>query len=160
MNATIRKAGVGDEGVLASLNAFVQDLHLEKRPADFKTTNIAELTATYRSVLEASTGRAWIADSDGRPVGYVLAVIHRRNESPLCPARQWLEVDEIAVDPEFRRRGIGRALMLGVISEANALGVANIEATSWAFNEETHELLRGVGFVTKTVRFEFTASGR
>jgi len=160
MNVTIRKAGVGDERLLASLNAFVQDVHLEKRPADFKTTNNAELADWYRSVLEASTGRAWIADSDGRPVGYVLAVVHRRSENPFCPARQWLEIDEIAVDPKFRRRGIGRGLILKAISEAKALGIATIEATSWAFNGETHGLLGDVGFVPKTVRFELTTAAR
>jgi ribosomal protein S18 acetylase RimI-like enzyme len=158
MIATIRKAGIGDEGLLASLNAFVQDIHLAKRPADFKTTNIAELTDWYRSLLEASTGLAWIADLDGRPVGYVLAVVHQRSENRLCPARRWLELEEIAVDPEFRRQGIGRALILNALSEANARGIATIEATSWAFNGETHELLRGVGFVTKTLRFELTTS--
>ena len=158
MSATIRNAIVGDEGLLARLNALVQDVHLEKRPADFKATDISALAAWYRSLLEASTARAWIAEQEGVPIGYILAVVYRRTDNPFSPARQWWEIDQIAVGPKFRRQGVGRALMLKAISEAKRFGITKIEATSWAFNQETHALLRQVGFVPMSVRFELSAS--
>jgi GNAT superfamily N-acetyltransferase len=49
-----------------------------------------------------------------------------------------LESTGIAVDPRFRRRGVGRALILKAIAEAKTLGIPNIEVQSWAFNQETH----------------------
>jgi GNAT superfamily N-acetyltransferase len=58
----------------------------------------------------------------------------------------------------LRRRGSGRALILRAIAEAKTLGIPNIEAQSWAFNLETHEVLRDVGFVSKTARFELKTS--
>ena len=158
MTTTIRNAIAGDEELLARLDAFVQDVHLERRPTDFKPTTFSELVAWYRSLLETSTARAWIAEQENVPVGYVLAVIYRRTDNPFSPSRQWWEIDQIAVDPRFRRRGIGRALILKAIAEAKILGTPNIEATSWAFNQETHEMLRDVGFVPKTVRFELKIS--
>ena len=99
MTATIRPATESDGDLLVKLNAFVQDVHLEKRPADFKPTTASELAAWYRSLLQASTARAWIAEQDGLPVGYVLAIANRRGESPFGPPRQWWEIDQIAVDP-------------------------------------------------------------
>lgn len=154
MTATIRTAVIGDEEVLAKLNRFVQDLHLVRRPDHFKPIQIPELVGWYRALLEKSTARMWIAEEEGLPVGYVLAIVHHLPESPFCQARHWCEIDQIAVDPKCRRQGIGRALILEAVDEAKTQGIRDIEATSWAFNEETHELLRQLGFVPKTVRFE------
>jgi len=157
MIATIRNAIAGDEELLARLNDFVQGVHLERRPADFKPTTVSELASWYRSLLGAPTARAWIAEQEDRPIGYVLAVVHRRAENPFCPAGLWWEIDQIAVDPRFRRQGVGRALIRRAIAEAKTLGIANIETQSWAFNQVTHEMLRDMGFVPKSIRFELTA---
>ena len=129
------------------MNAFVQDVHLEKRPADFKMTNTAELTAWYRSRLETPTARAWIAYVDGLPVGYVLAVVSRRSDNPFSPARLWWEVDEIAVDPQFRRRGRTSTHSQSYL-EAKTCIVDIV--TSWAFNLGTRTA-SAIGFVPKTV---------
>jgi ribosomal protein S18 acetylase RimI-like enzyme len=158
MTTTIRNAVSGDEVVLAKLNAFVHDLHLERRPADFKVTAFSDLTAWYKSILEGSGARAWIAEQDSLPVGYVLVIVSHRAGNPFCQERRWLEIDQIAVDPGFRRRGIGRALILKAIAEAETLGVTNVEAQSWVFNQQAHEILRSVGFVPKTIRFELSMS--
>jgi GNAT superfamily N-acetyltransferase len=157
MLATIRNAVVGDEGLLAELSAFVQDLHLERRPSDFKPTSVSELTAWYKSLLQTSAARAWIAVEDGLPIGYVLALVNRRPANPFCPEKQWWEIDQIAVDPRCRRRGVGRALISAAVAEAKVLGIQKIEAQSWAFNHEMHELLRRIGFVPKMLRFELKA---
>jgi ribosomal protein S18 acetylase RimI-like enzyme len=73
-------------------------------------------------------------------------------------ARHWCEIDQIAVDPNYRRRGIARSLNLKAIAEIRTEGIRDIEATSWFFNEETHEVFRRLGFLPKTVRFEFKSS--
>ena len=157
MTATIRNALVGDEELLAKLNAFVQDVHLERRPDDFKPTTILELAGWYRSLLKQSTARTWIAEDEGLPVGYILTILHQRTDTPFSPERRWCEIDQIAVDPKYRRRGIARSLILKAIADVRADGIRHIEATSWSFNHDTHEVLRRLGFVPKTVRFELKA---
>jgi GNAT superfamily N-acetyltransferase len=157
MATTIRAAIVGDEGLVAELNRIVQDLHLVRRPDHFKPTQMSELTAWYRSLLDKSTARIWIAEEQGRPVGYVLAILQQLPPTPFTKARRVCEIDQIVVDPEYRRRGIGRALVLKAISEATTEGIQQIEAASWSFNADTHEVLKRLGFVPKTVRFEFEA---
>ena len=158
MTATIRNAVAGDEELLAKLNGFVQDIHLEQRPDDFKPTTIPELAGWYRSLLERPTARMWIAEEGGLPVGYILAIVHQRADNPFCPDRHWCELDQIAVDPKYRRQGIGRSLILRAIAEVTADGIRDIEATSWSFNQVTHVVLRRLGFVPKTVRFELKSS--
>jgi ribosomal protein S18 acetylase RimI-like enzyme len=157
MNVNIRRAAVGDEVLLANLNRFVQQLHLEHRPDHFRTTQSTELAAWYRSRLEQLSTRAWIAERDELPVGYVLAIVHQASENPFVQARRWCEIDQVAVDPGCRRTGIASALIRHAVSEANSEGVA-VEAASWSFNESAQELFRQLGFVPKTIRFELKSA--
>ena len=165
MSRSVGRTGCGNDpdnpechcrrrGIAGEPEHHCEDVHLERRPTDFKPTSVSDLATWYKSLLESSEARAWVAEQDGLPVGYVLALVNRRGNNPFCPARQWWEIDQIAVDPRFRRRGIGRALILRAIAEAKTLGIADVEAQSWSFNQETHQMLRDVGFVPKTVRFE------
>ena len=155
MSPTIRPAAIGDEALLAGLNACVQELHLGRRPDHFRPTQSAELATWYRSLLEKATSHIWIADEDGLPVGYLLMIVHEARENPFARARRWCEIDQVAVDPSRRRRGIARALILNAVSWAKAEGIPRIEAASWSFNDGAHEMLRRLGFVPKTTRFEF-----
>jgi len=54
-------------------------------------------SADYRAMLERD-GRGWVAEVDGRIVGFAVADLSRSN------------VWALFVDPEHERRGIGRAL--------------------------------------------------
>ncbi|MEP7306475.1 MAG: GNAT family N-acetyltransferase [Acidobacteriota bacterium] len=109
MSTNIRPAAIGDEALLAALNDFVQALHLGRRPDHFSPTQPTELATWYRSLLEKSTTRIWIAEEDDLPVGYLLAILHEAPENPFVRARRWCEIDQVAVDPSRRRRGIARA---------------------------------------------------
>jgi diamine N-acetyltransferase len=154
MSASIRPAVVGDEALLADLNRFVQDPHLARRPDHFRPTQSEELAGWYRLLLEKPTTRIWIAEEGTSPVGYLLAVMHDVPENPFVQARRWCEIDQLAVDPSWRRQGVARALLLNAISAARAEGIARIEAASWSFNDGAHEVFRRSGFVPKITRFE------
>ncbi|HYW71750.1 MAG TPA: GNAT family N-acetyltransferase [Pyrinomonadaceae bacterium] len=151
---TIRTTDIGDGKVLAQLNAFVQELHLQHRSDHFKETSVPDLEAWYESLLETPTTKAWIAEVNGQPVGYVLALCRDLRENPFTRARTWLEVDQLAVDPNYRRQGVGRELVRKVIAYAQETGFAGIEASSWSFNQEAHQLFGQLGFVPKVIRFE------
>src|SRR5713226_98394 len=112
MSTSIRPAALGDEALLANLNRFVQGLHLANRPDHFRPTQIPELATWYRSLLEKPTTRMWIAEEEGGPVGYLLAILHDLPENPFNRARRWYEIDQIAVAPIWRRQGVARALIL------------------------------------------------
>ncbi|RPI53075.1 MAG: GNAT family N-acetyltransferase, partial [Acidobacteria bacterium] len=123
----IRAAVIGDEERLAKLCSVVQDLHVQSRPDHFRQTQVPELAKWYKSLLEKPTARIWIAEEQGEAVGYVLAMFQRLPENPFTRARAWCEIDQIAVESNHRRRGIGRALVLRAIAEARAEGIQRVE---------------------------------
>lgn len=150
----IRRAAVGDAETLAALNRFVHDLHLAQRPDHFTPPKAAAIAAWFREQLGQATTAAWMAEDAHGAVGYVLIFLHDRAENPFRRARRWCEVDQIAVDPAWRRRGFATALMKAALADASARGVQDVELSSWAFNTDAQAMFRRFGFEPRLVTFE------
>jgi ribosomal protein S18 acetylase RimI-like enzyme len=153
MGFSIRRAANGDEGMLAALNAIVQDLHVRSHPEHFKPTNTDEVADWFKSRLDQPTTQIWIAEASGTAMGYVVATRQESPEHALCRARQWFQIDEIAVSPPWQQKGVGRALVQEVIAEARRHGIDEVELSSWSFNEPAQAAFQQMGFRPKTVRF-------
>ena len=69
-----------------------------------------------------------------------------------------LEVEDLFVEPDLMRRGIGRRLMEDLVARARRAGVAHIEVTA---NPHAEAFYRSVGFVrTHGVEMEFGPGSR
>jgi len=153
MNATMRRAVLGDEGALAELNAFVHEFHVTNKPSFFRPASRDEVAAWFRGLLEDPAVRIVIAEEGLTPVGYASVFLHARPENPFCHARRWFEIDQIGVRPDRQRRGIGRALVRHVLEAAQGEGICEVELTSWCFNSGAQEAFSRLGFAPKAVRF-------
>lgn len=154
MSATIRKAEPADTEQLVRLTGFVHQLHLAACPADFKSLDATELAEWFRTRTANPTVKIWIAECDGRAVGYASTSLAERAATPFGPARRWLELDGLVVDPDFRRRGIGRALIRAAVDHAQAEGIVKLELTTWWFNATARTAFEQLGFTPKLVRLE------
>jgi diamine N-acetyltransferase len=150
----IRAAVTGDDGVLAALCALVQEMHFRERPDDYKPVDIRALEQWFRDVVVGGTGRIWIAEVGTTPAGYAFVTDQRRSENVFCYARQWREVEQLGVHPQFRQHGVARALLDHVARTAAADGVAEVELNTWAFNEDARRAFQRCGFRYKNVRME------
>ena len=56
------------------------------------------------------------------------------------------EIKRMYVRPEFRKKGIGRALLETIINEASNIGYSKIRLDSTPFAKEAHTLYRVCGF--------------
>lgn len=155
----IRRAGVGDAQTLAQLNAHVHALHVEARPHVFKPLDVEAAERWYAELLQKPDTRAWLAQEDGTALGYVLAFPREAAESIFCHARRWYELDQIAVAPAARQRGIARRLVAAVRDAARADGVTDIQLSTWDFNQRAQAAFEHLGFSLKTLRFWLDADG-
>jgi ribosomal protein S18 acetylase RimI-like enzyme len=150
----IRRAVVGDEQALAALNRFVHVLPRARPPHYTPAPRLDDVAAWFRERLETPPAALWIAQDDGRAADYVVAFFFDRPDNPFRQARRWCEIDQIAVDPAWRRRGVGRSLMHAALEEARARGDADVELSSWACNTGAHAMFRTFGFEVRTLTFE------
>jgi ribosomal protein S18 acetylase RimI-like enzyme len=151
---TIRAAVDGDVEQLAALSASVQELHVAGRPDVFKTVDAQVLGGLFRRRLAEASVRIWIAEIGGVVVGYAVTVDKRQEENLHTYPRSWREIEEIAVQAEYRRRGIASALLRHVEVATRADGISVVELNTWAFNDAARRSFERLGFVPKTIRYE------
>jgi GNAT superfamily N-acetyltransferase len=78
--------------------------------------------------------RPRVAVSRGRIIGFASTIV----------GETAVELEDLFVDPEWMRRGIGRALVLDVVATAQARGMRRIEVTA---NEHARAFYTNAGFV-------------
>ena len=81
----------------------------------------------------------FVARSPDGPVGFC-----RAYRDPNAPTHWWLS--EVVVDPDHRRRGIGRALGLAGIDYARARGAKIIRSETHTDNTVSIRFHEGIGF--------------
>jgi len=78
-----------------------------------------------------------VAECEGRVVGYALAVAERGGRA---------HVVSIAVTPGYRRRGLGKALMLSLEERFRRLGLGEVVLEVAVSNTAAISLYRGLGY--------------
>jgi ribosomal protein S18 acetylase RimI-like enzyme len=99
----------------------------------------------------AGCGVHLVAEWDGNIVG----------SGQLVPWGQNAEIANLVVAPEFRRRGIGRALLTALIDAARERGYRMVEIGAETDNEAALSLYRRLGFVdSRTIRLRSDGAER
>jgi putative acetyltransferase len=118
-------------GVLDVIGAVFREYAMTFEPSGFD----ADLTDIRRYYPERG-GRFWVLVDDGRVVGTVAVV----------PTGAACEIKRLYLLPEYRGRGLGRALMQQTLDWATASGSRHIVAWSDARLTTAHGVYERMGF--------------
>jgi ribosomal protein S18 acetylase RimI-like enzyme len=120
--------------------------------------SVAHLTERFGEVLESDRCLLIAADEAGTVVGMLAAKPDDVGAIDLTPV---LHVTHLMVDPEHRRRGIGRALLAGAVHMADEQGFEHVLSTAAAGSREGNRYLARIGFAPLVVhRIATTATLR
>jgi ribosomal protein S18 acetylase RimI-like enzyme len=152
---TPRRATLEDARTLARLNSHVQSWHAAHYPeAFFPHPDPAELTAYFAERLADPACTAFLT---GDPAtAYALCQLHIRERSIFSPGYRRLMIDHIAVAPEARRQGQGRALLEAAKDLARDLQADEIMLDTWEANHEAHAFFRAEGFSPRRMLYRAT----
>ena len=89
-------------------------------------------------------GVALIAEEEGRAVGFVFCVLGD-------PGRKTAHVTDIYVRPEARNKGIGRALLAGILEPARSAGLEHASLEVLIRNSDARRLYERLGFTPMDV---------
>jgi GNAT superfamily N-acetyltransferase len=98
----------------------------------------------------------FVAAAEGRTVGFVSGEL--RQGSPTFLPKTWASVDDVFVEPGYRNRGMGRALLQSVRAWAQERGADGISLQVAAANSRGRKFYEDLGFrdvsVYKVLEFE------
>lgn len=150
---TLRKASPADAAVLAQLNAHVQGWHAQHYPeAFFPHPDPKGLTEYFLQRLSDPACHAFLIGAP--PAGYALCALQLRELSVFSPAVRRLLIDHVAVAPEARRKGHGRALLQAARALARELAVDEILLDTWAANRDAQAFFQAEGFSPRRMLFQ------
>jgi len=85
---------------------------------------------------------AFLAEQGGIPAGLLVL----RIVTTISDARDWAEITEMYVRPEFRRQGIGAALIHAAFEQCGARGCAEVHLLVDPDNVEAQAFYKATGF--------------
>ena len=143
MEVTYREAGKADIDELVRLR-------LEYLAADFgeldtvQTDGICSVLPGYLQSHLGEDLHAEVASCDGRLVGTCWLLAVEKPASIAFPHGRTAAIYNVYVDPDYRRMGIARELMVRLIAKAEQLRLDRLELRATAMG---YDLYRSIGFV-------------
>lgn len=133
---------------LVALNLQVQDRHVRLAPDIFRVPSAVDIRDALAGFLGNEKMVCHIAYVGGQPAGYTVLEFTERPANAYCHARTALYIHQIGVEDEFRRQGVGKALMDAARRLACERGIRRIELDVWALNTGAAEFFSRQGFTT------------
>jgi ribosomal protein S18 acetylase RimI-like enzyme len=149
MKLSIREAVASDYENLCVLFDEGDALHRENLPWIFQKPRGAVRGRDYvLGLIADETVGFFVAQVEDRLVGLICVMTRESSEVPIFVRRRYVVVDNVVVKEEFRRTGIGRALMEKAHEWAVVEGADSIELNVWEFNQEAIEFYKTLGYET------------
>jgi ribosomal protein S18 acetylase RimI-like enzyme len=151
MNIQIRPAKKTDYESVIKIMSQVQDMHVEWRPDIYKHNDNLIPQNVFEKIVE--NGTFYVAESDNSVVG-VLEIAYRHVESSSHVTRDFIFVDTMAIDENYRRLGIGHKMFDFIKELKQEKNLDGIELQVNARNSAAYEMYKKYGFTEKSINME------
>jgi GNAT superfamily N-acetyltransferase len=148
MAIDVRPATTGD---LAAVRTLLG--HLHDRPGD-----VAWSSATWNRILGDPNRTILVAEDRGEfAVGTADVLVVPNLTHDGAP---WALVENVVVDPGWRRRGVGRALIKRAVRVADDAGCHKLQLTSSNHRDGAHRFYERLGFTATSTGFRWSFGDR
>ena len=154
MEIQIRAMRPDDFDAVQEIFRTVHAMHQENRPDLYRKLDAPLSRTYYTQMVENPGGIALCAECGGKVAGVAYTYMKAPTENPVMVPRITAFMDDLAVHPDFRGQGIGRALLEGSRKQALARGAVSLELMVWAFNQNAIEFYEHAGMTPRSIIME------
>ncbi len=145
---TVRFAREDDLDRVNELRRQVNELHVAGKPDVFKPGFCDELRDYIHVIWNDPEKEIVVAEAGGTVAGFAVLNHIVRPENPYMFERDFLDIDEFAVDEAFRRQGAATEMIRFIREYAKEKCYRRLELNMWEFNRGALEFYEAVGFKT------------
>lgn len=154
MEIQIRAMRPDDFDAVQEIFRTVHAMHQENRPDLYRKLDAPLSRAYYTQMVENPGGIALCAECGGKVAGVAYTYMKAPTENPVMVPRITAFMDDLAVHPDFRGQGIGRALLEESRRQALARGAVSLELMVWVFNQNAIEFYEHAGMTPRSMIME------
>ncbi len=147
----IRPAAISDIDGILPMVARICAFHEQQAPHKYPFLSHPEQRYHWwlTRIVETGNGVLLVAEVEGKLVGFTVATIE--DEIPIYRVKRFGFVHDLWVELDYRRRGIGRALIGELVGRLRAMEVEQIRLDVLVNNESARKLCAACGFAPSTI---------
>jgi len=108
----------------------------------------------FEELLVSPDNFIYIVGSGEKIYGYAITKVISYHANPLIVDHKRLFIDDIIIDPEYQKKGIGKFLMDKLESVCRSEGYNYLDLNVWIFNTEAIGFFRKQGMRESILRME------
>ena len=112
-----------------------------------------------KKTIESKTGKIFIAEDDSKIIGYCIVNLKEIKNNQVFLDMINIEIEDIYVDEQYRKKGIGKILFDEAKNYAKEKGVKFIELSVWGFNQNAIKFYEHLGMNIRICRIELKMEG-
>ena len=152
----IRFAKPADVPAILDLLRQVGSLHHRGRPDIFRKNAQKYSASQVIAMLDDPQNPIFIADENGKVLGYGFCRIHTYEKDPVMTERVELYLDDLCVDENVRGKGVGKALYNAIRRYAKERKCHSLSLNVWSCNESAYQFYVNLGLVPRKTYMEDT----
>lgn len=150
----IRLAKSEDIPALIRLLRQVGKIHYDARPDIFRSDAQKYDDPALETLLRDEKRPVFVAEGETGVLGYAFCVIQETRNDPVLQDRLTVYIDDLCVEENCRKGGVGRELYNAVLRYARKLGAYNVTLNVWADNENARKFYEKVGMNPQKIGME------
>ena len=132
----------------------VHQLHLKNRPDIYIDGNPLPMEYFEKIIIDKNSLN-YVYEEDGEIVGILTSSKQTSRPLQILNSRIVYFIDDIVVDNNQRRKGIGKKLFNHLLDKAKQDNVDAIELNVWSFNESAIKFYESLGMTVKNMKMEY-----
>lgn len=150
----IRAMRPEDYDQVAEIFKNVHAMHQENRPDIYRELENPLSLEYFSTMCSDPNGIALCAVCSERIAGLAYTYLKEPSANPVVQPRVTAFMDDLAVHPDFRGQGVGKALLEETRRIAVERGACSLELMVWAFNRNAIEFYKYAGMTARSIIME------
>ena len=147
--------GVEDYPKVLRLFRQLHKIHSDLRPDFYLASDTPITQERYIEIFEDPENRV-IGAMDGEKLVGMCFLFWRERKNPLCVPRKLAYLDDICVDEDYRKQGIGEMVCQEAFRIAREKKAVGAELSVWDCNQGAVAFYRKLGFTNRTLNLELS----